>query len=79
MLSIFQQKITRDRTDYTEYKSRITSGVSVPEKVKEADILTHYAVQSRYPSWVEEVTRDEYREVLELAARVVFWAESVIS
>jgi HEPN domain-containing protein len=54
-------------------------GISIPEKVREADVLTHYAVQSRYPSWVEEVTRDEYREALELAARVVFWAESVIS
>lgn len=54
-------------------------GVSVPEKVREADVLTHYAVQSRYPSWVEEVTRVEYREALELAARVVFWVESVIS
>ena len=54
-------------------------GVSIPEKVREADVLTHYAVQSRYPSWVEEVTQEEYREALDLAARVVFWAESVIS
>ena len=56
-----------------------TGGVAVPETVKEADVLTHYAVQSRYPSWVEEVTREEYQEALELAARVVFWAESIIS
>ena len=54
-------------------------GVSVPERVREADVLTHYAVQSRYPSWAEEVTQEEYREALELAARVVFWAESVIT
>ena len=54
-------------------------GVSVPETVREADVLTHYAVQSRYPSWAEEVTQEEYREALELAARVVFWAESVIA
>ena len=51
-------------------------GVSVPDAVREADVLTHYAVQSRYPSWTEEVTQEEYREALELAARVVFWAES---
>ena len=54
-------------------------GASVPEKVREADVLTHYAVQSRYPSWAEEVTQEEYREALELAARVVFWAESEIT
>ncbi len=55
-----------------------SGGVSVPENVRDADVLTHYAVQSRYPSWVEEVTQQEYREVLNLAARVVFWAESVV-
>jgi HEPN domain-containing protein len=53
--------------------------VSVPNTVREADVLTHYAVQSRYPGWAEEVTQEEYREALELAARVVFWAESVIA
>ena len=54
-------------------------GIPVPDTVREADVLTHFAVQSRYPSWVEEVTQEEYQETLELAARVVFWAESVIS
>ena len=54
-------------------------GVDVPDMVKEADILTQYAVQSRYPGWAEEVTTTEHREALELAARVVFWAESVIA
>jgi hypothetical protein len=44
----------------------------------EADILTQYAVQSRYPSIVEEITRDEYRGALKLAADVVFWAEKII-
>lgn len=54
-------------------------GVKVPEAVRDADILTQYAVQSRYPGWAEEVTRSEYQEALELAARVVFWAESLIA
>lgn len=47
--------------------------VPVPETVRNADVLTQYAVQSRYPSWAEEVTKQEYKEALELAARVVFW------
>jgi HEPN domain-containing protein len=56
-----------------------TSGVPVPETVRDTDVLTQYAVQSRYPSWAEEVTKQEYQEALELAARVVFWAESAIT
>lgn len=57
----------------------IAGGIDIPEAVKDADVLTQYAVQSRYPGWAEEVTREEYREALGLAARVVFWAESVIA
>jgi len=53
-------------------------GLQIPDTVREADILTQYAVQSRYPSIVEEVTKEEYRQSLKLAAQVVFWAEKVI-
>jgi HEPN domain-containing protein len=34
-------------------------GIKIPGNVREADILTQYAVQSRYPSIVEEITRSE--------------------
>ena len=54
------------------------SGVDIPQNVRDADILTQYAVQSRYPGIVEDITRDEYREALNLAAQVVFWAEKII-
>lgn len=53
-------------------------GFEIPENVRNADILTQYAVQSRYPSIMEEITRTEYREALKLAANVVFWAETII-
>lgn len=53
-------------------------GLHIPKNVRDADILTQYAVQSRYPSVVEEITRNEYREALKLAADVVFWAEKII-
>ncbi|RIK31330.1 MAG: hypothetical protein DCC56_03855 [Anaerolineae bacterium] len=55
-----------------------SGGVEIPKQVRDADVLTQYAVQSRYPSVVEEITRSEYRDVLKLAAGVVFWAEKVI-
>lgn len=54
------------------------NGVVIPNNVRDADILTQYAVQSRYPSIVEEITRSEYRDALKLAANVVFWAEKII-
>jgi len=53
-------------------------GVNIPKNVRDADILTQYAVQSRYPSIMEEITRNEYRDALKLAANVVLWAETII-
>ena len=53
-------------------------GMEIPSNVRDADILTQYAVQSRYPSIMEEITRSEYRDALKLAANVVFWAETII-
>lgn len=53
-------------------------GVNIPDNIKEADVLSQYAVESRYPSISEEVTREEYKEALEIAARVVFWVESIL-
>jgi HEPN domain-containing protein len=48
-------------------------------QIKFADVLTQYAVQTRYPGPIEEITFEEYQESLAIAARVVFWAESIIS
>jgi len=56
-----------------------SAGLDVPDKVKEADTLTQYAVQTRYPGPIEEITLEEYREALASAAHVVFWAETIIS
>jgi HEPN domain-containing protein len=55
-----------------------TASLAIPKSVKEADILTQYAVETRYPGWVEPVTKKEYVEALALAAKVVFWAEKEI-
>ena len=56
-----------------------SSGVVIPETVKSADVLTQYAVQTRYPGPVEEITIEEYQESLVLASKVVFWADTLIS
>ncbi len=52
-------------------------GVEIPENVRDADILTQYAVQSRYPSLMEDISRSEYKDALKLAANVFFWAEAI--
>jgi HEPN domain-containing protein len=54
------------------------NNLEIPTNVRDADILTQYAVQSRYPSVMEDITKSEYREALKLAANVVFWAEMMI-
>ncbi len=55
-----------------------TKGVKIPANVRAADVLTQYAVESRYPGPVEKVTEAEYRAALKLAAQVVFWVESTL-
>lgn len=53
------------------------SGLTVPPEVREAGRLTVYAVQTRYPG-VEDVTKEEYLEALDLAERVERWAKKTI-
>ncbi len=53
-------------------------GIFLPEDVKEAVILSDYAVTTRYPGEYEAVTEEEYREALEIACRVSAWVERQI-
>jgi HEPN domain-containing protein len=55
-----------------------TSRLAIPAQVREADTLTHYAVQARYPGWSEPVSEAEYREAVELARGVVGWARQLL-
>lgn len=54
------------------------AGIKIPKQVQTADVLTQYAIQTRYPGPVEEITMEEYEESLAISARVVFWARTVI-
>ena len=49
-------------------------GVEIPPDVREADVLTQYAVAARYPGWVP-VSEEEYRQALTLAERVLIWVK----
>jgi len=53
-------------------------GVDVPDEIRQTDSLTGFAVGSRYPGLTEPVTQEEYEQAVELAQRVLRWAESLI-
>ena len=53
-------------------------GIDVPEEIVEADILTRFALESRYPHLGEEVIEAEYREAVRQAETMIAWAEKQI-
>jgi HEPN domain-containing protein len=50
------------------------SGLSMPDDVLEADELSAYAWESRYPGLSEPLTGEVYRNAVMLAERVLHWA-----
>ncbi len=56
----------------------VSAGVSVPEEVRQAVILTAYAVERRYPSSGEPVSEEEWTIAVRLAGAVVEWARSLV-
>lgn len=54
------------------------AGVTVPEAIRQADRLNQYAVETRYPN-PAELSEEHYIQAVELAERVLRWAESQIA
>ena len=55
------------------------TGLNIPQIVKNAVVLTRYAVETRYPTLAEPVTEEEYRQAAVLAEAVVEWARQVLA
>ncbi len=55
------------------------SGITIPDVVKKAVILTRYASALRYPGPEEPVTEEEYRTAVDLAGSIIKWAEVLIA
>ena len=51
----------------------------IPDEVRDAVILTRYAVHARYPGAGLPVSRKEYESAVSLAAAVVAWARTVVA
>ena len=54
------------------------NGVTLPDPVKNAAILTDYSVEARYPGPFEPITEEEFLESLRIAEDVVAWAEQQV-
>ena len=54
------------------------AGQQIPERIREAERLTRFAVFDRYPGIAPEITQDEYHDALSTAEAVVRWAEEAI-
>jgi HEPN domain-containing protein len=55
------------------------AGQEVPESIRQAESLSKFAVFTRYPGIGPSIKEKEYRETVEIAARVIKWAENIIS
>ena len=53
-------------------------GVTVPDEIRDAKSLTRYAVATRYVGLVEDLTETHYQRAIDLASRVLRWAESAV-
>ena len=54
-------------------------GVIIPEEVQEADHLTPYAVETRYPGYLQEITGDDVSNALRIAEQTVSWAKGFLA
>ena len=53
--------------------------ISLPDEVQEANLLTPYAVQTRYPGSWEEISRADLSEAIRVAEITVTWANETIN
>jgi HEPN domain-containing protein len=55
------------------------AGISLPSEVREAEVLTPYAVLSRYPGVAEPITKERYKASVAIAEAVLEWAQEKVS
>jgi len=54
-------------------------GLIIPAEVVNADALTTFAWEARYPSLNEPLTKSDYEEALRMAETVVAWCEKELA
>lgn len=65
--------------DLKELATRWTGAGQVwPAELEDTKTLSPYAVETRYPGCIQQVTRAEVRAAIETAERVVAWANAIV-
>ena len=54
-------------------------GLLPSEEVQEAVHLTPYAVETRYPGYLEQITEDDVKDALRIAEQAISWAKNMFS
>jgi HEPN domain-containing protein len=54
-------------------------GITVPEQVREAERLTIFATQMRYPGMRNHMAETDHATMLSIAGAVVAWADSILA
>ena len=66
--------------NWTELLSLILNrGYEVTEAARQAGRLTEYAVATRYPPSIEDISAEEYKVALTIASHVYAWAVGMIA
>jgi len=68
--------LTHDLKDLI--KRWTSSGRVWPPALVDVKTLNPYAVESRYPGYVHQISRAEVRAAIEMAEQVVAWAETIL-
>lgn len=55
------------------------TGLTVGPDIREANRLSRYAVTTRYVGLTEDITEVDYQKAVDVADRIVQWAESAVS
>ena len=53
--------------------------LDVPDYLHEAERLTIFATQMRYPGITDFVTQDTYVQLLSIAEKVIYWSDNTIN
>ena len=62
----------------TVLRELLPTDIVLPEVVSDAAELTVYAVASRYPEDMDDVTETDYRKAIEQAGAVLEWAAGIV-
>jgi HEPN domain-containing protein len=60
--------------------ARLEQGnINVPPEIKQARLMTNYAVMTRYPHYDESLTEEDYSEALEITKNVYNWVKGLLN